>query len=657
MGIPDWSADAPVRRMHLLERARARARILLVFYALAFGILAGAHLDSVLPPSREMVIQQDRLQGARRALAGMQRGWPPLLGSYRGHPYAVGISDDPGYYVYVPYLARLTHQTDPRVVLRWSYIVLFSLLIASLPISFLALTGSWAAAVLAPIVVFFQFGFLDNTDIYWINGWVVLFLLPIVLATYRFRWTWRSVAVLTAVTVVASWATSIRLHSGLPIVLAAAAVGVIRQPGRPAKAGVVVLLAAAYLSVYPMAFNPIFAARDRAAAAHGLAGPPGSGASLSAIYPHTHVTWHNIYIGLGYLPNRYGISWSDSVARKAAERYDPGVRYVSKRYDRDLRHLVFQILRKDPGFVWRNIETKTRFEVAHAFHEFAWTVLLLPAIFGLGRTRRRELLLYLGLTVPALVLTLLPPVLTIPAPFYSIGFYTTAGFVWLLAATWFAGVTGPELAGRTFAHLRAAPAGAIPPVRDFLTRRNGIVLGLTVAAAITVAYRPALREASLRLRGPAGTPSELTATRNVRGRTLATWTFGVSLPKGWFVFAGVGVTHHADSVAVTTTDGRFQYQLQGPTRRLGPGHYSVTVSGVVTTGGLDVGILDSTKDTWIAQHGYSEGQHFGGHLMVTSFILRRTTTVRVVFSNWLAADGISKWTLRSARLLATAPGR
>jgi hypothetical protein len=61
-----------------------------------------------------------------------------------------------------------------------------------------------------------------------------------------------------------------------------------------------------------------------------------------------HGIWHNLYIGLGVVPNPFGIEWSDDYARSAVNRADPSVILLSPRYFDMLRNWYFSILFHHP---------------------------------------------------------------------------------------------------------------------------------------------------------------------------------------------------------------------------------------------------------------------------------------------------------------------
>ncbi|HYW07635.1 MAG TPA: hypothetical protein VE913_11805, partial [Longimicrobium sp.] len=68
--------------------------------------------------------------------------------------------------------------------------------------------------------------------------------------------------------------------------------------------------------------------------------------------------WHPLYLGLGYLPNRHGISYADESAIAMVKSVDPGAAYLSPRYTSILRDEVMRIAREDPWLVVRTLVVK-----------------------------------------------------------------------------------------------------------------------------------------------------------------------------------------------------------------------------------------------------------------------------------------------------------
>jgi hypothetical protein len=61
-----------------------------------------------------------------------------------------------------------------------------------------------------------------------------------------------------------------------------------------------------------------------------------------------HGAWHNLYIGLGAVPNPFGIEWLDANGKQAVEKIDPNIEYLSAKYYATLRREYFRILWDHP---------------------------------------------------------------------------------------------------------------------------------------------------------------------------------------------------------------------------------------------------------------------------------------------------------------------
>ncbi|MBN9087589.1 MAG: hypothetical protein J0J01_11825 [Reyranella sp.] len=73
----------------------------------------------------------------------------------------------------------------------------------------------------------------------------------------------------------------------------------------------------------------------------------------AANLPATHGMSHTLYIGLGAVPNKWGIRYDDAVGREAAAAAEPGVAMYSKDYFRVMSALYWAKWREDPGEVAR----------------------------------------------------------------------------------------------------------------------------------------------------------------------------------------------------------------------------------------------------------------------------------------------------------------
>lgn len=407
-------------------------RRVLCLYGVLFAVIVCfvAHVRGA-----NVTLMNSRAKSLATAIDVVDHGGPPLLGSTKPYAerwqttpsqsyFAAGFSDDPGIYVYLPEAGHVLGVSNPLTLLKWFSYGSFALLIAFYPLLFYELFGSIAAAIFAPVgPTAFAFG--ANSDIYWIAAWCALAVLPVLMLVVARRWRGWSAAACIAAGVVASYASSIRSEAGLGVAIAALGVVLLHAPEwrRRLLVGAAVVLA--YLSIRPLTINALQAYRDHEIRAYIRTHSIWHESSSTG-----HPFWHSAYIGLGYLPNRWGIFWSDASAADYVHRVDPKAPYLSARYSSILEHRYFTILREDPGFVLRTYAKKAAIELNQALGHFVLGLILLPPLLLFG-SRRRLLRRWVLIVLPTLVIGFLPPVLTLPGV-YGLGFIGAVGLLALL---------------------------------------------------------------------------------------------------------------------------------------------------------------------------------------------------------------------------------
>ncbi|HEY3541210.1 MAG TPA: hypothetical protein VGK79_01600 [Gaiellaceae bacterium] len=471
------------------------ARRALLLYGIVLAVLALVAAWHVWNTSR-VTIMGSRIAALTSAIDVVDHGGPPLLAStlpysqsWRTTPaqsyYSAAHTDDPGVFLYLPEAGRALGIHDPRILLKLLALGSFALLALVYPLVFYELFGSVAAGVVAPLFLG-AFTFLANSDIYWISGWCALLCLPLLFLAATRPWTRLSTAVCVGTAFVGSYASSIRSQAGLGVAIAALAVAVARAPAWRRRVAVAALVVAAYLSIRPALIRGVEAYRDHEIAAYIDAHPTWRNVSSSG-----HPLWHSAYIGLGYLPNKYGIRWSDSVAAAAVRRVDPSAPFLSPRYSAILRRLYFHIVRTDPGFVAHTYADKAAVEANDALKRFLPGLVLLPAFLLYGR-RRRLFRIATLLTLPTILIQFTAPVLTIPGV-YGVGFLSAVGLLALLA--------GCEVAARA-ADLVAARGDSshiAAPLRDAFRERRAWVAALSALALVVATVALHSQHAVVRL--------------------------------------------------------------------------------------------------------------------------------------------------------------
>ena len=136
--------------------------------------------------------------------------------------------------------------------------------------------------------------------------------------------------------------------------------------------------------------------------------------SISVVHPK----WHNIYIGLSYLDNNYGIVWDDMCSSRKVSSIKPDAKYCSKEYEETLRNVCISLTRSDPGFIIKTILLKL-LAIVFKIMKFANFGLLL---FFYVRPPLRTILPFLV----ALSFYSLPGLLALPTNAYLTGLLTVS---------------------------------------------------------------------------------------------------------------------------------------------------------------------------------------------------------------------------------------
>jgi hypothetical protein len=641
---------------HWRSRLAAARVPLLLLYGFAWFVFAVSHFDTALP--NDVRLMSTRSVGIEDSLEVVRRGGPPLLGCTNVYEdgaadmdqrcFATGTTDDQGIYLYLPLIGKLTNETEPPLLLKWVFAWLMALTVLVAPLLFVTLFRSMLIGLLAPLPLIYSFDFLQNTDIYWISAWAILVCLPLVLVIYdRDRWDRGSILVLLTAVALGGFASSIRSHAGLPILIAAALTVLLRDRRWRARALAVTALALTYLATSSFVLAAAREYRDHS-----------TGVNFTANTPTKHPFWHSMYLGLGYLPNPYGIKWNDAIASEAVSRENPTAVYLSDEYERTLRGLYLDIVRDDPGFVASTYKAKLGELLRQVRTEYGLMLLLIPAMALFGGDRRRNQMLLL-LISPALAITLLPPLLTRPdsAYGYNVGWLAAVGFTCFVAGAWLIRVAQ----GAGSALMRADPqtlnwesmrrrVRELPAPRAAALRTKR-TLGVVAAAVAVTAFLAATRspDASTQV-DYAASASALVPEADLKGSEVSTWSFRSEVPSGWAPISGVEVTPGSDGTNVATTVGSGEYQIMGDPVTLEPGTYRLDVAGVVREGGIQLGALDQRSNTWINQSLYWWGQTFQAGTMVLPLTLDAATTLQFVLANW-NANRSSQWTISRVRLV------
>ena len=659
------TSAAPATQTAAYAWSARRTHVGLLAYGFVLALVAMNLWSSSMPTS------QVRLEGFRQnllanSLSVLDQGGPPLLASsvsYRQglkHPssfYPANQGDDQGIYLYLPVAGHVFGDSNPLSLEKWFAIGCMALIPLLYPLLFLVLFESLAAALIVPLVAISALKGIINTDVNWMTAWILLVGLPVVYVAARRRdRPWLSLGLLVGAAVLASFATSVRINAGLGVALVAFGVAVWYARGwwRRILAGALVVVG--YLSIDKFLFAGVRAYRDH------VSHMPAS------TLPNAHPFWHATYLGLGYLPNRWGIRWDDAFGLQAAQKVDPKVVFLSPHYEQILRHLYFSAIRQDPGWAAHLYLVKLAVLVRTGAQHYWLALVLLPVLLAIG-TAAKRLRFQMLLLVPCLLVTIVPPLLTQPLT-YDAGFlgglalvsFLVLGALFLDAEPLTRRISSASLgrlidgqpANTTIAQTRSLLRAGVDKARR---TRVSVPVGIAVVGSVVLAVAAAFAASALAsanadtafFQAKATPVTALPAGAHV----VASWPS--SFP-GWSTVNGATSTPTGDGEQVQTASALVVPQFESPAVRLPAGRYAFVVSGAVDKGGIladavqqDTGASLGTGYYWHGQTGLDRPG------MVSAFTLAKPASVQLALEDWARTIVPSRWTVHNVTLVRLPP--
>lgn len=358
-----------------------------------------------------MDIMPYRARTLQALMAGYERTGVPLVAHDGVRPWVPHLEGAPGSYYFIPLLTRWTGvPLEQGIVLFYGALIAVSYVLG-LAGAFLLFRSPLSRAVAAVALTALALVTWWIGDIYVAYASVAMAVVPLFLFLLRRgRFGVAALALMLAAGAAMGVANGIRIHAGTGVFVLVAVMTATCARFTLAARGALLLAAALGLLASRTFYETVLERRD----AYVQSVVPGYQGGADERTP----VWHSMYIGLGYVPNPYGIRYADEVAMERVQEVAPGTPYLSDEYSRVIRGEVLRLVRDDPAFVAAGLLRKTG------------KVLLWLAVFmnvgviaALARRKHWTVDLSFG---AAIAFAALPGVLVVPALPYLLGALTLA---------------------------------------------------------------------------------------------------------------------------------------------------------------------------------------------------------------------------------------
>ncbi len=358
-----------------------------------------------------MNLNSGRYSTLVQTIDGFRLTGVPLIGSTGTVLFPAGHTDDIGIYYFVPLVSRLLDVSLPSAI----NIVLGSFILLGLVIG---IFGFFKLFKLPKIRLVSAVGLIllastafEISNVYVTYMFAVTTTAPLVLAFSRQKKNgFKSILPwMVFLGVVLGYCNFIRSHSGTGMMIFLALWMILDRKLEWKEKAILTTVFIAFFLVPKVHFNFLEKNRDNYLQKN---------LSNYRPYPDHHPLWHSVYIGLGYLPNSYGIQYNDSVAAQKVTSVDPKIVYCSSEYDEVLKQATLEIVRKDPFFILKTVVMKT---LALLFYLVSFSNFGLLCFFYVRPSWRETLPM-----ITAGCFYALPGILIMPFPAYVLGMISLA---------------------------------------------------------------------------------------------------------------------------------------------------------------------------------------------------------------------------------------
>lgn len=338
---------------------------------------------------------------------------------------SIGFSDSRGMFVMVPIIAKMFGITDPLTAYAFFQKLMLFPIIAVYPIIFYLIFRSVIISILVPwIVTTFFVTFHQFTDSYWIQQWVLLIAVPILLILWKYPWRTGFLGLVIIVGLASSLAESVRSYSGLGVIISLIAIIIYKLGWKKSLMSAIPITIVSYLLISTIIINGIIAHRNKEN-------------PVFAKEDSAHPFYHSVYIGIANgKPNKYGIKYLDGYGDEQVHKVNPEARYLSSEYNSIIKGLYFDLWKSDPMFIMNNYLSKIKQLAVMGIISVKFILcLIVLLLIGRKQDNGESFIGYYLILIPPLIFGAVPGVLTIVkgngGP-YTLGYEGAAVWLWIL---------------------------------------------------------------------------------------------------------------------------------------------------------------------------------------------------------------------------------
>jgi len=297
-----------------------------------------------------MEIMPSRYQRLQEAIAGYEKTGNPLI-SYDGEMFKpCTVSDDIGIYYFVPKIAHLLNiSIDHAIDIFFIGMIICSLVLGIIGV--LLLFKTWLSRSVAVVALFLlAFVSFKVGGLYLVSPSITVSIVPLFLYFTKNK-SLSTAFVLFAFLAGVGLGTAhfLRSHAGTAVFIFMISVVVLYLQSHWRQKAVLVLFMVVGLLVPMRYFGGLIDRRDAYLEKYQ--------AGYKKVPPQ-HPFWHPVYVGFGFLNNKYGIEYDDKVGYEKVRSIAPDVARCSQEYEAILKKEVFRLIKNDPFFAVKTFFAK-----------------------------------------------------------------------------------------------------------------------------------------------------------------------------------------------------------------------------------------------------------------------------------------------------------